>query len=60
MGKACSSYCTEVKVERVNVTDLTICEKRRVFVSFLSQLGFVGFDKKIVSNQTYYVFIYEN
>jgi hypothetical protein len=37
MGKASSSYCAEVQVKRVNVTDLTLCQKRRVLVSCLSQ-----------------------
>jgi hypothetical protein len=50
----------QVKTRRFNVTDLTPRQKHRLFISCFTEGGFVGFDKKRVGNQTYYVSIYKN
>ena len=50
----------QVKMQRFNVTDLTLQQKRRIFVSSFAEGGFIGFDKQKVGDQTYYVFVYKN
>jgi hypothetical protein len=39
---------------------LTLSQKRRIFVCCFSEGGFVGFDKRRVGDQTYYVFTYKD
>jgi hypothetical protein len=48
------------KTKQFNVTDLTLSQKHRLFVCCFAEGGFVGFDKRRVGDQTYYVFIYKN
>jgi hypothetical protein len=47
-------------VREFDVTDLSSGERRRLFVCCFAEGGFVGFDKRRVGDQTYFVFIYNN
>jgi hypothetical protein len=55
-----NSQGVQQKTKQFNVTDLTARQKRRIFVCCFAEGGFVGFDKRKVGDQTYYVFIYKN
>jgi hypothetical protein len=55
-----NSQGVQQKTKQFNVTDLTPRQKRRIFVCYFIEAGFVGFNKRKVGNQTYYVFIYKN
>ena len=59
-GAAENSQSAEQKTKQFNVTDLTLRQRRRIFVCCFAEGGFVGFDKRRVGDQTYYVFIYKN
>lgn len=59
-GAAGNSQNAEKKMKLFNVTDLTLSQKRRRFVCCFAEGGFVGFDKRKVGDQTYYVFTYKN
>jgi hypothetical protein len=48
------------KTKQINTTNLTLHQKHKIFRSALAEAGFVGFDKRKVGNQTYYVFTYKN
>jgi hypothetical protein len=54
------SQSTQQKTKQVNVTALTLHQKHMIFVSCFAEGGFVGFDKRKVGNQIYFVFIYKN
>jgi hypothetical protein len=51
-----NSQSTQAMTTKINFTELTRRQKRRVFINCLSKAGFVVFDKKKVGNQIYYVF----
>jgi hypothetical protein len=55
-----NSQDPQQKTKQFNVTDLTPCQKRKIFSSCFAEGGFVGFDKRRVGDQTYYVFTYKN
>jgi hypothetical protein len=55
-----NSQGTDKKTKQFNVTDLTLHQKRIIFADCFSEGCFVGFNKKSVGGQTYYVFIYKN
>ena len=59
-GEAGNSQGAQQKTKQFNVTDLTLSQKRRLFVTCFAEGGFVGFDKRRVGDQTYYVFVYKN
>ncbi|MCL5876845.1 MAG: hypothetical protein M1540_03430 [Candidatus Bathyarchaeota archaeon] len=45
--------------KQINVTDLTETKKQTLFINCVNQIGFAGFVKKEIGNQTYYTFFYE-
>jgi hypothetical protein len=49
---------TQPTTKQINVTDLTPKQQRELFCHCISQAGFIGFAKKKVSNQTFYIFTY--
>jgi hypothetical protein len=59
-GAAGNRQSVQQKTKQFNVTDLTPCQKRRLFVCCFAEGGFVGFNKRKVGDQTDYVFIYKN
>jgi hypothetical protein len=60
VGEVRGGQGTQVKKRLINVTELTCRQKRIIFADCFSEGGFVGFDKRRVDGQTYYVFIYKN
>jgi hypothetical protein len=59
-GLAESGQGAQLKTKQFNVTDLTLRQKHRLFVYSFNEGSFVGFHKRKVGDQTYYVFIYRN
>jgi hypothetical protein len=59
-GAAENSQIVQQKTKQFNVTDLTLHQKHTIFVDCFAEGGFVGFDKRRVGDQTYYVFTYKN
>jgi hypothetical protein len=55
-----NNQTVQQKTKQFNVTDLTLQQKRRLFVCCFAEGGFAGFDKRRVGDQTYYVFTYKN
>jgi hypothetical protein len=59
-GASANIQSAQQRTKQFNVTDLTPSQKRRLFANCFAQGGFVGFDKKRIGDQTYYVFAYKN
>jgi hypothetical protein len=57
--KAKSSQNASSVTKQVNVTGLTLAQKRRLFTDYYTQSGFSGFIKKKTGKQTYYTFTYK-
>lgn len=53
------SISTLSTTERINVTDLTLRQRRELFIDYVNQNGFKGFIKNDVNKQTYFVFCYD-
>ncbi len=47
-------------VRQINVTEMTLNQRRELFKNYLNQDGFTGFIKNKQNKQTYYIFKYEN
>jgi hypothetical protein len=58
-GATGNSQSVQQKTKQINITDLTYRQKHRIFANCFSEGGFVAFNKKIVGDQTYYVFVYK-
>lgn len=54
-----SGQSAERRREQFDVTGLSFGERRRLFVCCFVEGGFIGFSKRRVGHQTYYVFTYK-
>jgi hypothetical protein len=55
----CKTKPTNQTSIRINVSDLTLDQRKKIFTDAMNQTGFTGFIEHQDKNQTYYIFTYQ-